>query len=334
MHTFLQNRPRDFSNIARAKSVYDLGRVEMVVVDVASPCADVYAYVIGSSCVRVPDRGTRGAVIANELPFLGATGFCEHLVLDVDALARKGVAANLDAVFARHGTCLDSRDVVNRREVLFGRVEKPARIPALVQHAQESDECRAEGVGTDGVEVLVVVEIAWLQLQEFGFGVREIVVGNAHLAEDVGDRLLGVDVELTVAVYVEGGNRDVDNDELDVVLGAVRAYLAYGGDGVFVEGERLDLLELAEQRDALAVVIRAGRTCCRSPCRSRPIPVPSHRPRRRSEEPSSFEVTFFLIPASPSFQPGWLETQGKSALMDPGTVAAPCFAMSHTTDSR
>ena len=63
----------------------------MVVVDVASPCADVYAYVIGSSCVRVPDRGTRGAVIANELPFLGATGFCEHLVLDVDALARKGV---------------------------------------------------------------------------------------------------------------------------------------------------------------------------------------------------------------------------------------------------
>ena len=123
MHTFLQNRPRDFSNIARAKSVYDLGRVEMVVVDVASPCADVYAYVIGSSCVRVPDRGTRGAVIANELPFLGATGFCEHLVLDVDALARKGVAANLDAVFVRHGTCLDGRDVVNRRKVLFGRVE-------------------------------------------------------------------------------------------------------------------------------------------------------------------------------------------------------------------
>ena len=32
---------------------------------------------------------------------------------------------------------------------------------------------------------------------------------------------------------------------------------------------------------------------------------------------------FFLIPASPSFQPGWLETQGKSALMDPGTAAAP-----------
>ena len=35
-------------------------------------------------------------------------------------------------------------------------------------------------------------------------------------------------------------------------------HLAYGGDGVFVEGERLDLLELAEQRDALAVVIELG----------------------------------------------------------------------------
>lgn len=59
------------------------------------------------------------------------------------------------------------------------RVEERARISPGIKRLHKGDEGAAELVGSHGVKMLVVVEVLRRDLEQVGFGVDEVIIGNA-----------------------------------------------------------------------------------------------------------------------------------------------------------